>query len=271
MPETAILLVGNTDRSEFLPARHGLDAFGPVTTFPEPESAAAALSRGQVVPEVIVIAQSYPGQFSHQAIDRLRRLAPLAPVLGLLGSWCEGEMRTGKPWPGVIRMYWHQFSPRCDREFGRMQRGRCSAWGLPVTATEEERLLMEADRSESPRQGLVAIYTRLFEMQDWLSAACRSRGLSTVWLRGPHPARVEGAAAAIFDGSDCRGKQIEELRRLAATLAPAPVIALLDFPRIEEHDLAVSAGAAAVISKPLHVDDLFRQLDRQTKGDRLLY
>ena len=50
-------------------------------------------------PDVIVVAQAFPGQFSHQAIDRLRRLAPLARMVGLMGSWCEGEMRTGSPWP----------------------------------------------------------------------------------------------------------------------------------------------------------------------------
>jgi len=31
---------------------------------------------------------------------------------------------------------------------------------------------------------------------------------------------------------------------------PTPVIALLDFPRIEDYDRALEAGAAAVLSKP---------------------
>lgn len=262
MPEVSILLVGNTDRSEFRQARAALEASGRVTSVPEAESAAAALSQRQVVPDVIVVAQSYPGQFSYQAIDRLRRLAPLARVLGLLGSWCEGEMRTGKPWPGAVRVYWHQWLPRCHQQLGRMRRGECSAWGLPITATEEERLLLAADDPPTDRQGLVAIYTRPFEMQDWLSAACRSRGYSTVWLRPPRPARVEGARAAIFDGPDCCGGEFDELDHLCGTLAPAPVIALLDFPRIEDHHRALAAGAAAVVSKPLHLDDLFWELDR---------
>lgn len=262
MSEITILLVGNTDRPEFRRARAGLDGFGRVVCFPTAQAATEALEAGRTTAEVIVVAQSYPGEFSPSAIDRLQRLAPLSRVLGLLGSWCEGEMRSGQPPPAVVRIYWHQWLPRCDRQLRRMLRGERSAWGLPVTATEEERMLSEADEPVPGGQGLVAIYTRPYEMEDWLSATLRRRGFSTVWLRPPRAARVEGAGAAVFDGSDCRGEEGQELHRLSAMLRPAPVIALLDFPRIEDHDRALAAGAAAVVSKPLHLGDLFWQLDR---------
>ena len=45
-------------------------------------------------------------------------------------------------------------------------------------------------------------------------------------------------------------------------MAPAPLIALLDFPRIEDVERARSAGAAAVLSKPLQLEDLFWHLER---------
>ena len=266
MSEISILLVGDCDRSEFTEARTVLGRMGRVTSFPEAESAASALNEADVAADVIVVAQAFPGEFSHAAIDRLRRLAPLARVLGLLGSWCEGEMRTGKPWPGAIRIYWHQWPPRCDQELGRMVRGESSAWGLPVTATEEERLLLGADRPVPKQQGLIAIYTQPLQMQEWLSAALRRCGCSTVWLRPPHPSRVEGAAAAIFDGSDCRGYELAQLEHLAAGFRPAPTIALLDFPRIDDCNRAMAAGAAAVVSKPLYLDDLFWQMDRLVQG-----
>jgi len=258
----SILLIGDTNRSEFRDARASLDSLGRVAHLPDTEAAAAALGGGEHTPDAIVIAQAYPSQFSHRGVDRLRRLAPLARILGLMGSWCEGEMRTGKPWPGVIRVYWHQWRARCHQQFGHMIRGESSAWALPVTATEEERLLAASDDALTRRQGLIAIYTRLFEMEDWLSAACRSIGCSTVWLRPPRAARVEGATAAMFDGSGLQGDNRDELAHLCTTLRPAPVIAIVDFPRIEDHRRAMDAGAAAVVSKPLHVEDLFWELDR---------
>jgi len=229
---------------------------------PDAESATAMLEAGEVVPELIVVAQAYPSQFPQQVIDRLRCLCPLSRVLGLMGSWCEGEMRTGRPWPGAIRIYWHQWLPRCGQQLAQMARNECSVWNLPVTATEEERLLLAAGQPLGDCRGLVAIYSRCYEIGNWLSAALRSRGCSTVWLRPPHPARVEGAAAAVFDGSELNDTQFDELKHLSSALNPAPILALLSFPRIEDHRRARSAGAAAVLSKPLQLGDLFWELDR---------
>jgi len=266
MSEISILLVGNTDRSEFRAARKRLDALGRVTAVPDAESAAAALAAAEMVPAVIVVAQAFPGQFPHQAIDRLRRLAPLARVLGLLGSWCEGEVRTGQPWPAAMRIYWHQWPARCGAEFARLSGGQCPAFGLPVTATDEERLLSSAQSPRSALPGVTAIYSTSPQMHEWLSAACRRCGCATVWLRPPQIVKIEGAAAVIFDGTDFSEQQLCQFRQVQAATRPAPMVALLDFPRIEDHDRALRAGAAAVLSKPLQLADLFWELERLFAG-----
>jgi CheY-like chemotaxis protein len=272
MSEISILLIGDTRRREFRRAGETLRALGQVTEVRTAPAAVEVLEAGALVPDLLVIAQRFPGEFSCEVVERLRRLSPLARVVGLLGSWCEGEMRSGRPWPAAIRLYWHQWVPQADRQLRKMLDGECSAWDLPMTATEEERLLLDsqcsADRQIADQQGadrrrgLVAVYTWPVEMAELLSAAVCSRGCSAVWLRPPRGARVEGAIAGIFDGSDLRGGELDELRHLRDALAPAPVIALLDLPRIEDHDGALAAGAAAVVSKPLSVKDLFWQLDR---------
>ena len=262
MHELSILLLGQTNRTEFEEARIALNALGIVRDFCDVAEATRALTEAEIVPDVIVIAQAFPGQFSHQAIDCLRRLAPLARVVGLMGSWCEGEMRTGAPWPGVVRTYWHQWTARCHRELRRLAAGQTCSWALPPTATEEERLLANLGESWPRREGVVAIRARSHEAAGWLSTACRSRGFATVWQRMPGIARVEGAAAAIIDGGGFCDEEYEELRDLAAAVQPAPVIAILAFPRVEDRRRALSAGAAAVLSKPLAVDDLFWELDK---------
>ena len=148
MTTLSILLLGDVDRTEFRDSRACLDRWAAVDEFAETDAATAALASGEVVPDVIVVAQAFPGQFSHGAIDGLRQLAPLARILGLMGSWCEGELRSGLPWPATMRAYWHQWPVRCQREFHRLAEGQCSSWALPPTATEEERLL--ADVVPSP-------------------------------------------------------------------------------------------------------------------------
>ena len=226
------------------------------------------METGEIIPDVIVIAQAFPQQFSHGDIDRLRRFAPLSRILGLLGSWCEGETRSGQPLPAAIRIYWHQWHVRAERELRRLMQRQCPSWGLPVTATEEERLLASAAQTPPRGQGLVAIHAGGFAMGDWLSEACRTCGYSTVWLRPSNYTHVEGAVAAIFDGSDLDGEELDQLRRFTHALGHTPVIALLDFPRIEDERRAIAAGAAAVLSKPLNIDDLFWQLDEAVGGSQ---
>ena len=263
MAEISVLLVGNTFRSEFREARAVLERFSRVVPAIDAATAAAVIETDEVAPDVIVVAQAYPGQFSAEAIDRLRRLAPLSPVIGLLGSWCEGEMRTGEPWPGTVRVYWHQWASPSERELGRLSRGECSSWGLPATATEEEHLLASVGQTlhEPSRQGRILVRSRQFDMQDWLAAACRMRGYQTEWLRAGRSVAAEDATAVIFDAADEVEAELEDLRQLARAVPGVPVIAVLGFPRVEDRDRALSAGAATVLSKPLFLHDLFWQMD----------
>jgi hypothetical protein len=268
MAGLAILLLGDIERAEFKDAGLQLANWGTVYPFTDVTVAAAALVSGEVVPHIIVVAQAFPGQFSHAVVDRLRRLAPLARLIGLLGSWCEGEMRTGSPWPGAVRTYWHQWAIRCDRQLRRLVQGEACAWALPPTAAEEERLLADMAQSWPRRQGMVVICAESQEMADWLAATCRSRGYVTVRQRPPITGRVEGAAVAIFDGGDLREADVQELRRLAAAVRPAPVLALLDFPRVSDRARALAAGAAAVLSKPAAVNELLWELERPERGEK---
>ncbi len=261
MSEIAILFLGGIERPEFCDLRPALQSLGRVHCISRVEGAIKALETGEIVPDVIVIAQAFPQQFSHRDIDRLRRLAPLGRILVLLGSWCEGETRSGRPLPAAVRVYWHQWIAQGEREFKRLIQGQCPSWGLPVTATDEERLLMSTEQSPTLGHGLVAIHARSVEMADWLSAACRRRGYSTVLVRPPQYAPIGGVVAAIFDGSDLGGAELDQLRGLVACLGNVPVVVLLDFPRIEDKRSAIAAGAAAVLAKPFFLEDFDWQLD----------
>ena len=64
--------------------------------------------------DLIVIAQSQRDQFLSVDLEKLQAIFPLTPIVGLLGSWCEGELRSGQPLPGVTRVYWHQWQGRYD-------------------------------------------------------------------------------------------------------------------------------------------------------------
>jgi CheY-like chemotaxis protein len=259
----SVLLVGPAERPEFAETRHLLTTRTQLVAAADPATAETLLARGRVVPEVIVVAQAYPGQFAPDAVDRLRGWAPLARIVNLLGSWCEGETRTGRPIPGAVRLYWHQARARLAQELVRLAQGRASGWALPATATDEERLLATADSPLPRGQGLIALRTRDTSMAQWLSDACRLAGYSTVRLSGPRWPQVAGATAGIFDATDLGLTETAELERMAAHLERPPIIALLDFPRVEDRDRALQHGATAVLAKPLVVEDLLWQLTQQ--------
>lgn len=117
---------------------HGATQSGPsvwlVGDVEHPDFAeAAALVRataivGPGLPELIVLAQSRPGVIRLREIERLRRSAPLSGEVSLLGSWCEGETRTGKPAAGVRRLYWYEFPSWWRRQLVLHATGRCPDW-----------------------------------------------------------------------------------------------------------------------------------------------
>ncbi len=256
-----VLLVGDVARLEFRDAVRELRRLALVVGAESWDAAERILSGGEFVPDLIVVAQAFPGQYAAEDIDRLRRRAPLARVIGLLGSWCEGEMRSGKPWPAAIRVYWHQWPIRCRRELRRFGTGPGSSWTLPVTASDEEQFLAVADQPSGRRQGVIVICARQFEMQDWLSAACRRRGYAATGFRPDRLARIERARAAIFDFAGSIDGEWNNLESLLKIVRPAPVAALLDFPRLEDRNRLLAAGVAAVLSKPVLAADLYEQLD----------
>jgi hypothetical protein len=255
------LLIGDTARPEFRDADRVLADDAQVIRFAGIESATETLAEDLPAVQTIILFQAYPDQFSAAAIHYLSNLAPLARLIVIQGSWCEGESRSGHPLQGVTRMYWHQAAVRIRRElhFGLDAFG--SAWQLPLTATDEERLLESIDAPLPKGNGLIALWTRRPEMEELLSDACQWSGFATTWLHPRRPGRVRGASHAIYDGAAMDAAGVAELTQFTTAVSPAPVVALLDVPRIQDVRLARSLGAE-VLAKPLRVDELLWLLAR---------
>ncbi len=210
----------------------------------DPEQAAERLARG-LQPDFIVLAQERPGQFSTSQVETLRRMAPAAQVLGLLGTWCEGEGRSGQPWPEVPRIYWYHW-PRLLRR-------------LASPAADD--VPFDVDADVSPCGGVVAVIAREYETSRWLVDACRAcgAGAAIVSPSGPLEAdslRLRELELALWAGSDLNTAELRHFQWFAALVRPAPVLAVLDFPRSEDIDRAITAGACGVLAKPFQLADL---------------
>lgn len=203
-------------------------------------------------PDLVLLVASRPGRFSAAEVERLHRRAPLARLIALLGGWCEGEVRSGHPWPGVSRIYAHQWQARLPREL--------QAW-QPRTATELDRLLTSWPGAKSQRQ-LVGVATAQRTMFEALANACRPFGKDAVWLLPSLPLPVQHVDAIIHDATFDLARELEVMSELRDRLRNPPTLLLLDYPR--EHDLmrASRAGAAAVLARPYLIADLADEIER---------
>ena len=248
-------------------------------------------------PDLMILLVAHPGEFSAAAVEEWRHRAPLARVVALLGAWCEGEARSGHPWPAIPRIYWHQWVNWFAREMSALEAGICGTLSLPITATDEERLLHPVEIQEKLVRGTIGVYvpgenggpgfrqpptprgkrdsraasprfssddtTVRRDMAAMLVDVCRELGYEAVCFSG-EPSSVDGIplVAAIWDASLLGRDCWDELRALTDRWRGVPWIALCDFPRQEDRRRAIDRGARELLSKPLLIADLRATLGR---------
>lgn len=262
-----VMAVGPWHRGEFCIVREEIDPQTRWPTFGTLEQAITAIEQQAVVPELLLLAQPRPGIYRQVLLAQLQTLAPLMRVVVVAGSWCEGELRTGQPLHGTLRLYWHEMAAWWKYAMATWAAGECPLWSLPL---EEElwRPIQPATIAgnttcSGTRLGLIEIDSPQQETFSALAAALAPHGWSAVWQpRGRPRAAVAGAKAGIWDGGQFDPPEQSQLAEFCQTAREpnARVIVLLDFPRAEHIHMAAEAGASAVLAKPYMIDDLLIKL-----------
>jgi len=258
----SVLVIGDHRRPEFVGPMKLLAAEARVMFAESIAAAGSRLESCKILPELIVLPLGRPGLFLESCIARLRQLAPITPVVALLGSWCHGATRTERPLPGVTRVFWFQWPSRWASFMADRQAGRCPDWGLPPVASDEDHLLWRKQLPGPSGQGLIAVATRMAESAEALMAACRQVGYAAAWVRPGREIPVTGITAGIWDGAGLDADEIAHLQTLRMTVGPVPILALLDFPRVAIARRAATVDVAAVLGKPFLLEDLHWQLHR---------
>ena len=253
MRQPLVWMIGDWQQAEFSPAAEYLRT---ETKLFELVGIAEALARHSGEPDLILLVASRPGRFSTAEVEQLHRRAPLARLIALLGSWSEGEIRSGHPWPGVTRIYAHQWQARLPRELQTWQ---------PRTANEIDRLMSSRPAAKAQRQ-LIGIVAGQRTMFDALSAACRSFGKDAVWLLPNLPPPVQHVDAVIHDATHDLADELEVMSELRARLHKPPTLLLLDYPRQGDLQLAAEAGATAILARPYLIADLAAEIERITSA-----
>src|SRR5262249_36532440 len=149
-------------------------------------------------------------------------------------SWCEGESRSGHPWPAVRRIYWHQGVEWFERELSTLAAGGCGTLSLPLTATEEERMLHPTSSSQRFAAGTIALHSNSREMAVLLAEGCGALGFDARPVEQFNVPNRPTLVAGIWDAGMSEQQDWDEFRQLVARWPGVPWIALLNFPRDED-------------------------------------
>jgi CheY-like chemotaxis protein len=270
MTRPQVLFLGDRDWPEFAAPVQWLIDHAEVSFATEVTSARVFLHSRQAPFDLVVVAQHRPGEHLHATFDDLRALAPLSPIVCLLASFCEGEMRTGRPWPGAVRVYAHQFVSRLGAELARQYPSGNTTWAPPFTATDEDRLVA-GPQSMPKLTGRAAVISRDRQMASALCDALQAAGALATSYSDQLVEFDDNADIIVWDCSAGFAASRDIFDRLVQDLPEIPKVALLGFPRAHDIVDAMAHGACAVISKPFLVEDLLWQLhDALCLQERLL-
>ena len=224
-----LLAVGPWDRGEFAAVRDDLD---PDRRWPTaPSLADASLSPLDLTTpaELILLAQPRPGVDTQSEIERCRAAWPLARIVVIAGAWCEGELRTGRPLAGVIRLYWHELAPWWLEAVHRLAAGQCPPWSAPLTAPGGAADLhsfatrMHTIHGNQPILAIDAVDLAVFEsLEHALNSAgwqCRwqPRHRPEIWSTSDEPL----PAAGLWDGAQLDADETQGLKTFCRRLAGA--------------------------------------------------
>lgn len=218
--------------------------------------------------DLIVLARTYPGQIGQATVDAMQRIWPLAMMISLNGSWCEGEGRSGRPEPGVWRFSACSFVTRIGERLRKKSSMFQVMRQLPRLATEAERLLAESDSPLPEATGSVLIATPNHEAYEALSDALAVVGWSSVWHSRPDLPIPERISAAIWDAARGDEQDWNAVLPFSASVQPAPVCMLLGFPRSQDFRRAGEVSQQAersgckisILPKPVRLAELCNEL-----------
>ena len=257
------LLVGKAEHPEFAAALGWLRAHLQLTVSAGVDLALQHL-RGNEDPQLILLVQARRNEISQRQIEQLHRAAPLARLVGLLGSWCEGEVRSGEPWGGVKRIYWHQWTPRFIDAASEREPHRSKTWVLPRTTTPAEKLLRSQEHYRAPQSGRIGISALSFIDFETLADACQASGFATVWLAEPNTIHREDLSAILCNGGTSHRQDLHRIKHLAHQFPGLPLVAVVGYPRFDDHQRLLAAGACQMVSKPYLLDELLTALAEST-------
>jgi hypothetical protein len=215
-------------------------------------------TNGLPVVDLFVLLQSVAGEHDI-GYDTFRNLYPLTPVVVILDTWCEGEVRTGNVPTGQRRIYIHQWSKTTDKELQLLATGNT----LPTTAGDDEWTLWRSKNLKmqpNPATSVMIIEEYPFgtdqAMNNFLTELFEKNNIKTKignWNEITNEAKV-----IITDLSDTPTEtEIQVLNTNKTNHKNKTLCCLQHSPRQSETKTLKQIGVDYVVSKPFDMNSLF--------------
>lgn len=230
-------------------------------------------------PELVVVLQRWPDEFSAKEADAVLARWPLARVVCVSGPWCDSDGRTREHWPLVTRAPAATAIERLRRELDGLRRQQP---GLPATASRTETFAALSEASpggartsaDSTRGLCVRLISADGEFAGAIADLCASWGWTIDERRSgvagaPPPDVVLWDADPLPAGSDADGweRLLARGERLAEESAGAAVLVFAGFAR--QGDVArLTVALNAVVVPKLSSGEAVRSAVLATVGRR---
>lgn len=138
LSDRTVLVLGRIDRAEMQKLAEWLKIhIGCAPKWMTADCIDTAIHSSAAFPDLIVVFQSGPDEFSKEEVNRLLAYAPLARLVVCYGAWCESDGRNHSIWPPAARVPVWAARGRIAREWRSIQ-SPGNERPLPWSASREE-------------------------------------------------------------------------------------------------------------------------------------
>ena len=262
-----VLFIGDSSYGEFSAALNWLQRQGDVVLQDTVDAGLAWLESSNHQPSVIVLGVARRGEHESKGLAQVTRLVPLARAIALVGSWCEGETRSGKPPKGWRRIYWHQFGRWAAGELLAPTREDAGDWKLhpahlPRTSTEGERAFTWSRWSLPIGGGRIAVNAVRRVDYEALAEVCAVAEYDPIWCQEADGDSIATVSCVLWDRRGLQGSELRELMAWRERWKELPVIATIGFPRSQDYRLVEQQVVQAIVGKPFVLPELLFALQR---------
>jgi hypothetical protein len=220
--------------------------------------------------------QSYPHEFLRSEWEQLRQNHPFAPFFFVLGTCCEGMLRTAGALDSPFYCYVHGWSGEETEQIRLFLTDQSSVFSLPLTAENDEIALwmnpngaaifrlrntaQSKDCGSAPPKCLILTHFGPFgndsAMNRLLADEHERLGYAPIFSGtmqesgGCQPPDLPPDIKIVADADDSpREKILESIQRLRSQFADNEFTVYVDSPRIDEKNDYLQAGATCVLAK----------------------